>query len=67
MLRPKKARDRSSTSSESAPSPATDRPTHAMVDDHEFFADIERGQCVYVVVYAEGKPSELFFAGYSYD
>ena len=46
---------------------ATDRPTHAMVDDHEFFADIERGQCVYVVVYAEGKPSELFFAGYSYD
>jgi hypothetical protein len=45
----------------------TDRPTHAMVDNHEFFEDIPRGQCVYVVVYADGKPSELFFAGYSYD
>jgi hypothetical protein len=45
----------------------TDRPTHAMVANHEFFDDIRRGQCVYVVVYADGKPSELFFAGYSYD
>jgi hypothetical protein len=45
----------------------TDRPTHAMVDNHEFFEDIPRGQCVYVIVYANGEPSELFFAGYSYD
>ncbi len=45
----------------------TEQPTHAMVDDHEFFEDIPRGQCVYVIVYADGKPTELFFAGYSYD
>jgi hypothetical protein len=45
----------------------TDRPTHAMVDNHEFFDDIPRGQCVYVIVYVDDKPSELFFAGYSYD
>jgi hypothetical protein len=45
----------------------TDRPTHAMLDGHAFFEDIPRGQCVYVVVYADDAPSELFFAGYSYD
>jgi hypothetical protein len=38
-----------------------------MVENHEFFEDIRRGQCVYVIVYANGEPSELFFAGYSYD
>jgi hypothetical protein len=30
-------------------------------------AQIDRGRCVYVIVYADGKPSELMFAGYSYD
>jgi len=45
----------------------TDKPTHEMVDNHEFFDDIERGQCRYIVVYKDGKPSELMFAGYSYD
>jgi len=45
----------------------TDKPTREMVDGHEFFEDIERGKCVYIVVYAGGKPRELMFAGYSYD
>jgi hypothetical protein len=25
------------------------------------------GDCVYVVAYTDGKPTELFFGGYSYD
>jgi hypothetical protein len=45
----------------------TDKPTREMLDGHEFFEDIERGKCVYVVVHAGDKPSELMFAGYSYD
>ena len=28
---------------------------------------IERGQCRYLAVSKDGRPSELFFAGYSYD
>ena len=47
----------------------TDRPTRAMVEgNHDFYEEIERGQGVYIVVYDDrGKPSEIFFAGYSYD
>jgi hypothetical protein len=45
----------------------TDQPTRAMLDGHELFDEIERGQCLYVIAYDGGKPSEIFFAGYSYD
>jgi hypothetical protein len=46
----------------------TDQPTRAMLDgDHALFNDIERGQCVYVIVHDGGRPTEIFFAGYSYD
>jgi hypothetical protein len=45
----------------------TDKPTREMVDDHEFFDEIERGKCVYIVVCKDGAPAELMFAGYSYD
>lgn len=46
----------------------TDKPTHEMIDSsHDFFDDIERGQGIYVIVCKEGNPSEIFFAGYSYD
>ena len=46
----------------------TERPTRTMLEHaDELFDAIERGQCVYVVVYDGNKPSELFFAGYSYD
>ena len=46
----------------------TAQPTREMVEQNmDFLEDVERGQCVYMVVYKGGKPSELFFAGYSFD
>jgi hypothetical protein len=46
----------------------TEQPTHAMVKANpDYFDDIERGQGIYVVVYKDGKPDELYFAGYSFD
>lgn len=36
-------------------------------DDEALFEMLERGQGVSFVVYADGKPSEICFAGYSYD
>ncbi len=46
----------------------TDRPTHEMIEENnEFFEDIERGQGVYIIVYKDDQPSEIFFGGYSYD
>jgi hypothetical protein len=45
----------------------TDRPTRQMVQDMAFFEDLERGTGVFVVLYQGDKPTELCFAGYSYD
>ena len=46
----------------------TNRPTREMVESSdELFDALERGQGVYVVVYEGGQPSEIFFAGYSFD
>jgi hypothetical protein len=46
----------------------TEKPTHAMVKANMgFLDDIERGKCIYFVVWEEGSPKETFFAGYSYD
>ena len=46
----------------------TAQPTRAMIQENlEFFEDIERGQCVYIIAYQDGIPSEIFFGGYSYD
>jgi hypothetical protein len=46
----------------------TQHPTREMIEQNmEFLEAIERGQGVYVIVYKDGKPSEIFFAGYSYD
>ena len=47
----------------------TERPTRAMVDESDelFEALDERGQGIYVVVYEGERPSEIFFAGYSFD
>ena len=46
----------------------TDRPTREMVESNdELFDALERGQGVYVVCYDGGQPSEIFFAGYSFD
>jgi hypothetical protein len=32
-----------------------------------FFEDIDRGEGVYIVIYKNGAPDELLFAGYSFD
>ena len=46
----------------------TDKPTKDMVvRNMDFFNEIERGQGVYLIVYSGDKPSEILFAGYSYD
>jgi hypothetical protein len=44
------------------------QPTREMVEHNEsFLEDLERGHCVYVVLYKDGKPDELLFVGYSFD
>jgi hypothetical protein len=47
----------------------TATPTRARVEERlgDLLEDIERGQCRYVILYADGRPSEILFAGYSYD
>lgn len=46
----------------------TTLPSHTMIETNtDFFDEIARGQGIYIVVYDDDQPSELFFAGYSYD
>ncbi len=46
----------------------TTEPTRETIQhDMSFFEDIERGQGVYIIVYNDGQPSEIFFGGYSFD
>ena len=46
----------------------TYQPTHEMVEsNYDLFDELERGQGVYIIVYEDEEPSEIFFAGYSYD
>jgi hypothetical protein len=45
----------------------TTQPTRVDIEQAEFWEDIERGHGICCVVYENGKPKELFFAGYSYD
>lgn len=46
----------------------TDKPTRAMIEESdELYDALERGQGVYIVVYKDEQPSEIFFAGYSFD
>jgi hypothetical protein len=45
----------------------TTRPTRAMVEQGANSEYIERGQGIYIVLYRDGEPDEIFFAGYSYD
>ena len=45
-----------------------DKPTREMIGANmDFYEDIERGQGIYIVGYKDDKPSEIFFAGYSFD
>ncbi len=46
----------------------TTQPTIAMIEESgEFFDDIDRGMCVYIIAYKDGQPNQIYFAGYSYD
>jgi len=46
----------------------TATPTHEMVEQNmDFLEDVERGQGVYIVLYRDGQPDEIFSAGYSFD
>jgi hypothetical protein len=46
----------------------TTTPTRAMVEQKmDFLDDVERGQGVFLVLYRDGQPDELCFAGYSFD
>jgi hypothetical protein len=46
----------------------TSKPTREMIESNDdLFEAIERGQGVYIVAYRDDKPSEIFFAGYSFD
>ena len=43
------------------------RPTREMVEQGADSEYIERGQGIYIIVYRDDRPDEVFFAGYSYD
>jgi len=46
----------------------TDHPTKEMVSRRlNFLTTIERGHCIHFTVFEGDQPSELFFAGYSFD
>ena len=46
----------------------TIQPTRRMVESKmDFLEDVERGQCVYILLYQDGRPNEVFFVGYSFD
>ena len=54
----------------------TTEPTRRMIEDNmanaadeddDLYQNIARGQGFYVVIYEDGKPSEIFFGGYTYD
>ena len=45
----------------------TNQPTHDMVEELLFLEDAERGQGIYIILYKDGAPSEILFAGYSFD
>jgi hypothetical protein len=33
----------------------------------DFMEEVERGQGVYIILYRDGQPDEICFAGYSFD
>ena len=46
----------------------TTRPTRKEITDHpECFEELDRGEGIYVVVYNDNEPSEIYFGGYSVD
>jgi len=46
----------------------TEHPTREMVEQNsDYYESVQRGHGIYIVVYEEDSPSEIYFAGYSYD
>lgn len=46
----------------------TTQPTREMIEkDMGFFEDLDRGHGTSIIVFRDGEPDEVFFAGYSYD
>ena len=50
----------------------TDKPTKKKIEEleetnNEFLESIWRGECIYIIVYEDEKPSEIYFAGCSSD
>lgn len=46
----------------------TERPSRSMLEANmDFLCDIERGHGVYIIAYADNRPEQILFAGYSYD
>jgi len=46
----------------------TEQPTLEAIEKSDEFIDrLERGQGVYILLYQQGKPQKIYFAGYSYD
>ncbi|MFN8705067.1 MAG: hypothetical protein ACK50J_00175 [Planctomyces sp.] len=46
----------------------TTTPTREMVEKNlDFLGSIDRGQGVYILLYEDGRPEQILFAGYSFD
>ncbi len=46
----------------------TEQPTLETIEKSDEFIDrLERGQGVYIILYQQGRPEKIYFAGYSYD
>jgi hypothetical protein len=46
----------------------TERPSRAMIEaNEEYYGLIDRGLGIYIIAYDGDEPSEIFFAGYSFD
>jgi hypothetical protein len=46
----------------------TEQPTRAEIKAaDDYWEDMDRGQARYAVVYVDGQPEEIYFAGYSFD
>lgn len=46
----------------------TDKPTPAHIEQSlDFWEEVQRGQCRYVVLYVADEPKQVYFAGYSFD
>lgn len=46
----------------------TTRPTRQQIEVCEdLFEQIDRGEAIYIVVYDDGEPAQIYFAGYSFD